>query len=133
MTARNEKGEVTWILNAKTTSIHVAKGTEIDAEAEGVTGELYQEGKLASKYQSVKGRANDAKKTLVLDGKVKITSEEQKVVLVADRVEWMEDRQMISAKGSVWVRSDVYEMGPLPEIWATPDLKRVGSPDRFKK
>ncbi len=133
VTARNEEGEIAWVLRAKNSSVHVESGSEIDAVATGVTGELFEKGKIASRYQSDKGEANDVKRTLQLDGRVKITSEAQKVVLTADRVEWMEDRQMISARGSVWVKSADYEMGPLPELWATPDLKRVGSPDRFKK
>ena len=133
MTARNDEGEIAWVLRAKNSSVHVEGGKEIDAVATGVSGELFQKGEVASRYQSEKGLANDVKRTLRLDGKVQVTSEAQKVTLTADRVEWMEDRQLIAARGSVWVKSADYEMGPLPELWATPDLKRVGSPDRFKK
>jgi len=121
------------VLRAKDSSVHVEAGAEIDAEANGITGELYEAGKIASRYQAQKGTANDVKRILKMSGQVKITSEARKVVLTAESVEWMEDRQMISARGSVWVKSDVYEMGPLPELWATPDLTKIGSPDRFKK
>lgn len=133
VTARNEKGQTTWVLSAESSSVVLAQGQEIDAEVQGVTGELYRDGKLASRYEARTGVANDARRTLKLKGTVRVTSEERKIVLSAAEIEWVDDRQLIAARGSVWIRSDAYEMGPLPELWATPDLSRIGSPDRFKK
>ncbi len=43
----------------------------------------------------------------------------------------MEDRKLFVARGNVRVVTDAWTFGPAEIILARPDLKMVGSPDRF--
>jgi hypothetical protein len=47
-------------------------------------------------------------------------------------VVYSEARRRFEASGSVTVSSGEVRIGPFAQIYATPDLKRVATPDRFR-
>jgi hypothetical protein len=71
-------------------------------------------------------------KKLVLDKNVKVTSLSQKMTLQADKITWMDDKQLFAAVGNVLIDSPDWQLGKMPEVWATPDLSKIGSPSKFK-
>ncbi|MBS1707961.1 MAG: LPS export ABC transporter periplasmic protein LptC [Armatimonadetes bacterium] len=138
LTARDNKGKVTWVLHAKESKVTVGgKGSQ--AEVQGITGEIYDGGVVSSRFSADAGEADQTTHFLSVHGHVSITSEPANgrkgsaVTLTADRAKWLDDRQLVAAQGSVWVRSDVYETGEYRELWANKDLTRVGTPDRFQR
>lgn len=63
---------------------------------------------------------------------MQVTSENNGVLLTADKVTYNEDTQLIEAEGNVMVSSDTYESGPYDKLVTTPSVDRFGTPDNFK-
>ncbi len=109
----------------------------------GVTGEIYDKGELSSRFSGDDGEADQSKQTFVLRGHVMVTSkvkpkgkreipaEMKEMKLTAAVIRWDPLAKKFKATGSVMISGPSYEMGPYPEIWATPDLNKMGTPDRF--
>lgn len=133
---------MTWRKDGATTLVArtQASSTELNREDAGdltgdlkqVSGELFQKGKIASRFQAPEGRFDQNAKSMQLQGGVTITSEERRLVLTASRVRWTEGGGLIRAEGQVWLRGPQFESGPAPVLVATPDLARIGTPDRIK-
>lgn len=129
--ARDPKGAITWVVKAQeSTSKMAASGLET-GELLTVAGEVYQGGQVAGTFTCKTATANPTTRQLNLTGSVEMKSVTQKVTLTADKVEWMESRQLIAATGNVFYRSDVWTLGPSPVQWATPNLDTIGTPDQF--
>jgi hypothetical protein len=96
------------------------------------SGDLYKNGKVASRFSSTEAKAVTVTRKLVLDGNVKVTSLTQKVTLKADKITWMEDKGLFAAIGNVSVDSPDWKMENLPEVWATPELDKFGTPKNFR-
>ncbi len=142
ITARGEDGELSWVAKASRSSLVVADQAS-KAMLTDVDGEIYMNGAVASRFSADQAEADNATRELVMNGHVVIKSEPpppgvksslpaQPVEINADRAKWLDDRRVVAAQGSVWVRSSVYQMGEYPELWATQDLRKIGTPDRFQ-
>ncbi|HEY0868198.1 MAG TPA: hypothetical protein VGE01_12505 [Fimbriimonas sp.] len=116
------------------------KGARIDFGDEGrfsgymerVTGSIYDDfGKEASTFQGQAGQADKAKDILRLSGQVKVVSKQHKASLFCDKVEYQPDRKVIRAVGNVRIVSDSGTLDAGNEILATPDLRRVATPNLF--
>lgn len=110
---------------------------------EGVSGELYQEGKLASRFKAEHATANKAKNLLRLegnvvieglevDGKGKVVSQEVSATLRCHRMEWNTKQEMMRAFEQVTVVSRQGTVGPLSELWCEPSVRRAGTPGFFR-
>lgn len=140
MTARDNDGLVTWVVRAKESSGQIV-GKESTLTLTGVDGELYIDGKIASTFTADAAEADQATRSLDLKGHVSMVSvpdaknpkiPKEPLTLTADRAKWLDSRKVVAAQGSVWVRSSVYQMGEYAELWATQDLKKIATPDRFE-
>ena len=121
-----------WDIDGKSTVFEIDENDESQVEMSGVEGRMFNEGELASRFFSEHGTANTKTGRLVLSGDVRFTSEENAIYLTADEVTYYEDRQLIEAKGSVWLRSDTWNLGPLDRLVSNPSLTKAGTPGIFK-
>lgn len=116
---------------------------------EKVSGELYRDGKLASRFTADAGYANQAKEELRLEGRVRVVSEtaldpkqadkeRSQATLTCDRVLWKTADKLLKAYGGVKIDFKVLQagkpekaggtMGPMDELWCLPDLAKAGTP-----
>lgn len=129
--ARNPEGNPLW--SARTEgSRFLIEGEAGKAVLEGVRGELFREGKLASRFQAKTGQADQQRSELVLSGGVRVEAVIEGLWLTAERVLYDGNTGLLQAHGRVVVESETYTMGPFEELWATQDLRRVGTPDAFQ-
>lgn len=110
---------------------------------EGVSGELYQEGKLASRFTAEHATANKAKNQLTLEGRVvikglevdekgKVVSQQIAATLRCHRMEWNTKQEMMRAFEQVTIVSREGTVGPMDEIWCEPSVRRAGTPGFFR-
>ena len=121
-----------WDIDGKSTVFEIDENDESQVEMSGVEGRMFNEGELASRFFSEHGTANTKTGRLVLSGDVRITSEGNAIYLTADKVTYFEGRQLIEAEGSVWLRSDSWNLGPLDKLVSNPSLTKAGTPDVFE-
>ncbi len=131
---RSEAGEVLMQARSESSTTSFDRKDRSDANSilKGVTGELYQKGVIVSRFRAPQGRFLQNEKILVLEDGVTITSEEKKIVMTSNSVQWKEASGLITAQGNVWLKGQGFESGPAPSLVTTPNLERFGTPDRFK-
>lgn len=129
---KDDEGRVSWTMQAEDSRLVIPDSGAMTSMAEAVTGAVYEAGKVSSRYTAEAGTADQGKKTAVLTGAVEVTHESTGRVLRAARVVYSEARRRFEASGSVTVSSGEVRIGPFAQLYATPDLKRVGTPDRFR-
>lgn len=95
---------------------------------EGVSGELYRDGKLGSTFTADSAVADKALGTLVLSGSVKVRGKDPAGELDCQKLEWKTDEKLLKALGQVTIRLPNGTIGPVDELWCLPDLKRAGTP-----
>lgn len=96
-----------------------------------VTGQLYNHSRPGTKFKGDEAKAFQLAQTLTLIGNVKMTSLDPAVTLTCDRVFYDAKRKVIKAFGNVKVTSRMGTIGTLTELWTTPDLKVVATPNLF--
>jgi hypothetical protein len=120
-----------------------------------VRGEIYEKGVVTSTFTANSAFADKRTGILKLSGNVRVHSSvppaEQNVTLTSspkpssgkrelrcDQLEWLFESEIQKGKlakavGNVTVvTEDGGIVGPVPELWSTPDLKVVGTPEAFK-
>ena len=124
---RERQWDVTW----KEATLGVQMSGK--AKMTGVSGQLYREGKAVSDYQGDGGTADRGTQILTLRGNVQVKSLEYDAVLYCDEIRYEGGRSLVRARGHVRIVGKSGDLQTDSELWATPDLKRVGSPDAFAK
>ena len=94
-------------------------------------GHLLEGDQIASRFTADEGEGDRSSGRLVLMGNVRITSEQDGIVLTAEKLTYSETDGLIYAEGNVLIDSKDWMSGPFAKLVATPDLKRFGTPDRF--
>lgn len=130
--ARGEDHKRQWTVRAKSSTLAFQGEGALSGSLDDVEGELFGDDKIVSRFKALTGEADQSKRALELKGEVTVTAEEEEAKLTADAVRWIEAEGLIEATGAVRVKSPDYEAGPFAKLWATPDLKDVGTPDMFK-
>lgn len=128
----NSAGKTVWILNGEAVRAGLEESGNNEFFVTTATGEIYTDGEVASTFTADEAKASTETKKLVLDQNVMIKSNSQKLTLKADKITWMEERQLFAASGNVKIDSKTWQLGDMPEVWATPDLSKIGSPNKFK-
>lgn len=128
---KREDGSIAWTVEADSSRVRVGDGGAESAELSGVRGSLRGPDGRLTKFTAQRADANTTTRRLVLTGKVNITAPEPGATLTAEKVRWLDDRELFAAEGNVMVQDERWQFGPSPELWATVDLKEVGTPDRF--
>lgn len=105
-------------------------------QAQSVKGVVYREGKAVANYNGQAGAANQAKETLILKGNVQVKSLSREATLFCDELLY-EGKQggkgRIRARGNVRVEAKDGNLSSSTEIWATPDLTQIATPELFGK
>ena len=103
------------------------------AKMTGVSGQLYRDEKAVSTYRGDGGTADRGTQILTLRGNVQVKSLEYDAVLYCDEIRYEGGRSLVRATGHVRIVGKSGDLQTDSELWATPDLRRVGSPDAFAK
>ncbi|RYG24706.1 hypothetical protein EON82_09780 [bacterium] len=98
-----------------------------------VSGDLYSNGKKSSDYQADRGDADKDKKRLTMTGDVTLRSADGKGTLTSPKAEYRGDVGLVRAMGGVTAKGSFGTLSGVPEVWATPDLKTIGTPDMVSK
>ena len=113
-------------------ALTLAEGVGIqEGRMNAVTGTVYEGQKAKSTFAAETGYAKKATQTLFLKGKVEVRSPQHGAVLRAAKLEWLPNVQRYRATGSVTLSTPTGISGPMPELLATSDLRRFGTPDLF--
>ncbi len=95
---------------------------------DGVEGEAGDDKGGASTFTSERARANKQQQVLLLEGNVVVSSLRADANLTCNRLEWLPKKKRYHAIGNVKFAGELGSLGPLPEVWATPDLKIISMP-----
>lgn len=120
-----------WEIRWKKAQLEYADDMHFGGTMDTVTGTIYHEGEAVSDFRADSGRAEKESERLTLDGNVRITARKGGGVLTCESLEWLPSRRLVAAKGKVRFEDDVYEAGTFSELWATPEMDAIGTPDRF--
>lgn len=129
---------------AHTPTYHIAwKSAKIDLSDQGllggsmeqVTGEMYGKGKPVNSFRAARAKADRKTQILSAEGDVLVFSKEFAAKLACRRLEWDAKKNVVKAMGAVVVTGTKGQgtVGPVPELWATPDLRIVATPDLFQQ
>jgi len=94
-----------------------------------VTGDLYSKGTKSSNYRADRGDAIRASKRLTLTGDVVLLSSDGTKSLKAPKAQYRGDVGLVRAMGGVTAEGPFGTLSGVPELWATPDLSLIGTPD----
>lgn len=95
---------------------------------QGVSGEIYQEGKQVSTFTGARAVANKDKNQLVVTGGVVVNGLDPKAKLECERLEWNTKVKRLDAQGKVKITFQEGVLGPMDKLWCLPDLQRAGTP-----
>lgn len=100
---------------------------------ESPSGDIYTDGKTTSAYRSDTGDADKAAKRLEMKGNVVLRSKDGTQTLKAAQGEYRGDVRLVRAMGGVTASGPFGTLSGVPELWATPDLRLIGTPDMVGK
>jgi hypothetical protein len=104
---------------------------EVAGKMQGVRGNLYERGQPVNDFVADFGESDPDNDELELRGSVKIVAKKVGATLQCDQLVWKADANRFEAKGNVRMEGFGYTVGPFSEVWASPDLNRLGTPDVF--
>lgn len=128
--AKDDDGNVVLAVRAASSNIEVGEAVGRSA-LQQVDGEIYEAGKLKSRFRAERGTVDQAKRLINADGNVVVRDPNNGIALRADSIRYLDGSGRIEAKGRVTVSSEAWKIGPFVDLWSTPDLQRVATPDRF--
>jgi hypothetical protein len=120
-----------WSVEWERGRVEYADDQRFGGEMEGLRGAITLEGEESSTFRAAQGIASRERGLLALQGGVELVSKTHELTLTCDEIEWDADAQIVKARGNVSIEGAVGSMGPVSELWASPDLKRVATPDLF--
>ena len=106
-------------------------GEDFSGTLNEVTGSIYDKGKISSTFESARSIADKRKQVLALEGKVTVISQKPPMTLTCDRMTYNAESKIIKALGHVVVDGPSGRITGLEEVWTTPELTVVASPDMF--
>lgn len=123
-----------WTVKWQKADLVYGEGGAIGGSMSEVTGEIYGDGKEASTFKAKSAEADRDTGELKLVGAVEVRSIQPGATLRCETLRWASNGQeIVRAQGQVRVESDGYRLGSFEQLWATPDLSQVGTPDAFTK
>lgn len=128
---RDESGKTAFVVRARASEIAM-ESSGAKSGLKEVSGDIFQGGKVASRFKAARGEVDQKARTLLAEGKAELRDTARGLVLRADRVRYRESEARVVAEGGVTVSSEEWQIGPFDRLVATPDLSRVGTPDRFR-
>lgn len=146
-TISNEKLQPVWFVRWKSGQIDLTKTKTVTHEngkskesegvgpthgaLEGVDGKFFVNGKPNSTFRSEDGSGDKDTQVLTLWNDVHVISSDPQGELTCDKLIYDATKKRIRALGHVRVVGKVGTVGTLSEVWATPDLKTIATPELF--
>lgn len=93
-----------------------------------VEGDLFANGKKASRFRAQEGLASVKDRNLHLSGGVTIETSDPPGTLNCESVVWNPDTETIEAHGKVYVTMETIKFGPFDKLIVSPDLKEISTP-----
>ncbi len=124
--------EKLWDIAWKQANLAMVDGQQ-SGTMQDVTGNIYDKGKVASTFSAKHGEADKAVNRLIIEGDIKVTSIAEKSVMTAKKVEWLADLKVFKASGDVLVEGPNGVVGPTNQVFATADLKKIGTSVEYFK
>ncbi len=112
---------------------HIVDGAVDTGKLQNPRGHLFQNGKPTSTYRADNGDAVRANKRLNMRDHVVVQSIDKTQTLTSDQGEYRGDTKLVRAMGHVVATGPFGTLSGSPELWATPDLKLIGTPDMVAK
>ncbi len=123
-----------WTVRWKSAVLDLAKeGGQLTGKMSDVTGDIFKAQKVVSTFQSDRSIVDKNNEILVLEGRAKVISKETKTTMTCDRIRYEAAKELIRASGDVKVVGTSGTISGLQEVWMTPDLKVIATPDMFKR
>lgn len=129
---RNEKGDLLYVLSAPKAGLTVEGDRNAFGKLNDVSAVLYRDGKEASTAKADAAEVDKTNRKLVLTGGVRLNVKMDGATMTADKMVYREGEGRIEATGEVWVTRGGLKTGPLPALWATPDLRRFATPGEWR-
>lgn len=129
ITQKNDQQQTSWTIRGESSRVQIAE--KASGDLDNVSGTIYTKAKPSATFTASHGAANQTSNLLALDGEVVLVAKDPESTLKADHVKWLPERELIEATGNVTVVTKDYRLGPFKKLLATPDLKKVGTPDQF--
>ncbi len=108
-------------------------GHDQGGDMDTVDGTIFKDDKQASKFSAEKGHAEKGTGVLTLSGNVVVRAENPTVIMRCDQVEWDARIQILKAKGNVRFDETGYTLGTMKELWCSPDLRHIATPELYSK
>jgi hypothetical protein len=125
------KGEKVWTARWKSAIAHLYDGGDFAGRMTAVDGSIYQASKEVSTFSAASGEAVKASETLTLREEVTLTANESGIKLTCDELVYEAKKELIKAKGNVRIEGKMGVISGVNEIWTTPELKTVATPDMW--
>lgn len=128
-----EKGVRLYRLDWKSAALTLGRSGIQEGKMNGVSGTVFESEKPKSTFTATTGYAKKETQTLYLEGRVEVKSPRYRATLRARKLEWLPDVKRYRATGDVTITTPDGISGPMPELLATSDLRRFGTPDMFDR
>ena len=109
------------------------KGGLDEANLKAPRGEIFGDGKTVATYRADAGGAARETRRLQVRGDVVFRSQDETQTLKAPRGEYRNDERLVRMTGGVVASGTFGTLSGVPELWATPDLRLIGTPDMVAK
>jgi hypothetical protein len=121
-----------WTVKWKSAEMKIGPGKQDSTgDLKVVTGTIYRKEKPASTFEADASHIDKSKEILLLKGSVTIRSEDPKMTLTCDSVRYEASKEVVKALGHVRIVGASGVIDGLHEVWTTPELKVVATPDAF--
>jgi len=122
-----------WGVRWKTASLEFMDEGDKGGDMETVEGEIYKDDQVVSQYSAEKGHADRVTGVLDISGNVRVHSLKPVGDVTCDKLSWIPTKQVMIASGNVKIDQNGYTLQGVPEMWCSPDLKSVATPDLYGK
>ena len=96
-----------------------------------VSGVIFQKAVESSQFRADHGVGNKKSKMLKLTDSVVIRSHDPQLTLDCEQVDYSGNEEIVRAQKNVRVLGTIETVGTIEEVWASPDLKTIATPDMF--
>lgn len=122
-----------WTIRVHNATLDLEENLKPGAVLKDVDGTIYEEDNGVTTVHGDQAKADRKSPILSLSKNVYAKSASREARLTCDALKWDPDRRILMATGNVRYHGMSMEMGPFPELWASPDLQLFGTPDTFTK
>jgi hypothetical protein len=125
-----QKKEHLWTVLWNSAKLH-PDTEQFDMDA--VNGMIYDHAKTASRFRSDTGFANRKTAELKLRGNVRVVGVQPPITLTCDEVDYDGKIKIAKARGHVHVDGPMGGLTGMQELWTSPDLTRIATPDAYRR